>query len=692
MGLLDGRGRPVRESPQNNNERQGIALMTHARLLSILGSRRATWALALLLVATLAVAAPPAKFITVGALTLKFCNTDYVGYCGSIKRPLDPTGSVKGSITIGFEYYPRFDQTKPALGVFLPQEGGPGYSSTGTRDAYLNILGSLRNRRDVLIVDKRGTGTSGAIDCPAIQTGDPNDPAAIKACGKQLGNKAALYRTELAVADIVAVMDAMQISEVDYYGDSYGTYVGQTFAARYGNRLRSIILDSAYPVRPPDIWFPTDWARGRDGLDRVCQRSPSCRALGGQSTSRIEALLNYLRHQDITGTAPDADGDPLVTTVNVPQLFLLMTNLGNSPITYRDIDSAARAFFDSHDALPLLRLSAEYDTPAVSDALDFSYGQFQDLACQEYLLHYDLTASPAVRRMQYARGIEDARENRPDLFAPFMLDEALNSNANVTPLATCLDWPTPIAAYPQGDALPAHPVFPNVPTLVLSGDIDSVTSVEDADQVTELFPNVTHLVIPNLTHVTAWYFSDVGYLPDGGDTTHCVQRIVRRFIKQLSPGDTSCIAAVRPIRTVPTFARSVNQLKPLDALRGNQASSARLRVASGALETVGDVFSRFLITAGLGGGLRGGSYTYLGTDAGYEWELARVKWTDDLEVSGTMAWDLASGNVTADVSLRQNARNVGNLSIAWNDVDKNAIASVTGTIGGERVKAKRIAP
>ena len=53
----------------------------------------------------------------------------------------------------------------------------------------------------------------------------------------------------MTVGDIVAVLDALQISEVDYYGDSYGTYVGQVFAARYPNRLRSIILDSAYPVR-----------------------------------------------------------------------------------------------------------------------------------------------------------------------------------------------------------------------------------------------------------------------------------------------------------------------------------------------------------------------------------------------------------------------------------------------------------
>ncbi|HJY38591.1 MAG TPA: hypothetical protein VJ299_14030, partial [Steroidobacteraceae bacterium] len=134
-------------------------MSTQARLagLSVL------FLLLLLAVDTHAAAAPPRK-ISVGSLTLKYCNSDYDGYCGQLKRPLDPTGATKGTITIGFEYYPRFDQSTPARGTLLPQEGGPGYSTTGTRDAYLNIFGTLREHRDVLIIDKRGTGTSGAID------------------------------------------------------------------------------------------------------------------------------------------------------------------------------------------------------------------------------------------------------------------------------------------------------------------------------------------------------------------------------------------------------------------------------------------------------------------------------------------------------------------------------------------------
>ena len=69
---------------------------------------------------------PPPKKITVGSLTLKYCNSDYDGYCGQLKRPLDPTGGIKGTITIGFEYYPRFDQSTPARGTLAAAGRRPG--------------------------------------------------------------------------------------------------------------------------------------------------------------------------------------------------------------------------------------------------------------------------------------------------------------------------------------------------------------------------------------------------------------------------------------------------------------------------------------------------------------------------------------------------------------------------------------
>ena len=69
-----------------------------------------------------------------------------------------------------------------------------------------------------------------------------------------------------------------------------------------------------------------------------------------------------------------------------------------------------------------------------------------------------------------------------------------------------------------------------------------------------------------------------------------------------------------------------------------------------------------------------------------------MQWTDDLQVSGKMRWHVATGKVTATVRLRRGGAQVGTLTIEWNDVQKNAVATLAGTIGNKTVKAKRIAP
>jgi pimeloyl-ACP methyl ester carboxylesterase len=144
-----------------------------------------------------AAAAPDS--ITVGKLTLTLCDTGDTGYCGKIQRPLDPSGGVAGSLTIGFEYYPRTDTAHARLGTILPQEGGPGYSTTGSGAFYLSVFDALRDRRDVLMIDKRGTGFSSPIDCPALQTGSLA-LSAVAACAAQLGDSAWYYGTDYRCA------------------------------------------------------------------------------------------------------------------------------------------------------------------------------------------------------------------------------------------------------------------------------------------------------------------------------------------------------------------------------------------------------------------------------------------------------------------------------------------------------------
>ena len=60
--------------------------------------------------------------------------------------------------------------------------------------------------------------------------------------------------------------------------------------------------------------------------------------------------------------------------------------------------------------------------------------------------------------------------------------------------------------------------------------------------------------------------------------------------------------------------------------------------------------ARFIVTSGIGGGLRGGEFTYTLQPYGYEFDLERVQWTEDLQVSGRMRWHLATGDVSAIVN------------------------------------------
>ncbi|MDP9065475.1 MAG: hypothetical protein M3O06_06405 [Pseudomonadota bacterium] len=118
-----------------------------------------------------------------------------------------------------------------------------------------------------------------------------------------------------------------------------------------------------------------------------------------------------------------------------------------------------------------------------------------------------------------------------------------------------------------------------------------------------------------------------------------------------------------------------------------------LQMASVAAETVGDAVARFAVALGNTAlGLRGGSYTYIATVSGYDILLDRARWTTDIEVSGRISWDLESGAVVAALLVNHRMKQVGELTVAWDDSEPNAMATIRGRMGGHRIAAYRAAP
>ena len=169
-----------------------------------------------------------------------------------LSRLLDPADASSGKIKIGYEVH----RARSAWRAILAIEGGPGYPSTGSRDYYLELFRPFLKDHDLLLIDARGTGTSGAINCRRLQSYRGSYAKAVRKCGKQLGATSDVYGSAFAADDFVAVLDKLGYDQVDVYGDSYGTFLGQTFAIRHPDRVRSLTLDAAYPVVDQNPWYP----------------------------------------------------------------------------------------------------------------------------------------------------------------------------------------------------------------------------------------------------------------------------------------------------------------------------------------------------------------------------------------------------------------------------------------------------
>lgn len=134
----------------------------------------------------------------------------------------------------------------------------------------------MLNRRRLLLVDNRGTGRSEAILCQPLQSYEDDYAKAVGKCGRQLAEASDVYGSAFAADDLAAVLDGLEIDQVDLYGDSYGTFFSQSFAVRHPERVRSLVLDGAYFVAGTDPFYIDTNRAMRDAFRYTCERSLSC--------------------------------------------------------------------------------------------------------------------------------------------------------------------------------------------------------------------------------------------------------------------------------------------------------------------------------------------------------------------------------------------------------------------------------
>ncbi|NBE55619.1 alpha/beta hydrolase [Streptomyces boluensis] len=216
------------------------------------------------------------------ALNWKDCPTKSYPtlQCASLKVPLDhrrPAAAQGRQITLALSRVPHTDRAG-FQGPLLVNPGGPGGSGRTLAGFVAGALPKeIAAQYDVIGFDPRGVGASEpALDCSPGHF-DPVRPdplaatAALEranvdrarafatACGEKYGDLLRHLGTVSAAEDIEVIRRALGAERINYFGYSYGTYLGAVYAKLHPDRVRRAVLDSV--VDPTGVWY-------RDNLDQ----------------------------------------------------------------------------------------------------------------------------------------------------------------------------------------------------------------------------------------------------------------------------------------------------------------------------------------------------------------------------------------------------------------------------------------
>ena len=384
------------------------------------------------------------------------------------------------------------------------------------------------------------------------------------------------------------------------------------------------MLDSARAFVGP--WPDEDIANAAHVVGLVCRRSPLCSAQIRDPEGELAWLAKRLRERPLTGIGYDADGVPQRVRLGEAELALHLLFDRRGMRTPAELPAAARAL-RAGDPVPLLRLAAENDHPVAiapgdgGDPAEDSTMSSLAAFCSEWPAAWDKAAPRDARLAQY----RTARSTLPrDFFAPFSIEAALGQ----APDPECLEWPAPARTNP---ILPPGAAYPDVPVLVVHGDINLDHPQLQGARVAARFPHGRFVGIPQAGQSAAGW-------------SDCALRIIQTFVATLDPGDTTCRPDEMPaVAGVGALPRSVRDYAPAEIDRAGRDRSKRgdRQVAAAAVHTVLDaVYTLFSHANGTTGrGLRGGSTSVEFPDAGPTLTLRRARLVDDVEVSGTFVFD-----------------------------------------------------
>jgi pimeloyl-ACP methyl ester carboxylesterase len=528
------------------------------------------------------------------------------GYqCGSVAVPLDPAGAVAGTLALNVKR--RVAPANPTATAVIGLAGGPGQAAIPFVERIATNIAPALATRDLVVLDQRGTGSSGRLTCSAR--------ASVSGCATTIGPARAFYRTAESVEDIEAIRVAGGYAKLVLYGTSYGTKVAEAYAAKYPANVEALVLDSVVLPEGPDVFDRSTLQRVGPALRQLCGPS-RCRGISGDPRGDVAALVRRLEASPLRGPVTTSSGASVRRSLTALDLLDVLLTGDFNPTLRADFPAAVRSALRG-DARPLLRLQERANADNADEDDDISVALFATTTCEEGAFPWDRADSPATR----ARKATGAALAIPRAqLGPF--DRRVALLGGVAPL--CASWPNAAPA-------PAPPgALPPVPTLVIAGDADLRTPVTDARALAARIPGAQFLEVPF-----------VGHSVIGADPTGCAKAGVAAFF------------AARPVQpcatTAPQFAPTRIAPTRLQSVSGADRFHKTANAAAETLQDVAEVFAGIAADRRkpprVGtqiGGLRGGVARWTATGI----RLRRVQYVPGVAISG-----LASRSATGGARL-----------------------------------------
>jgi len=424
-------------------------------------------------------------------------------HCGTVSAPENYEQPEGKHIGIYYAILPAIQEGAKSDPMLI-LAGGPGQAATELAPMIARMFEAVRQKRDILLIDQRGTGKSHPLKCDIerpdelIRADDEQDLQALsRECQKQYPDTdTTQYHTVNAVKDFERVREHLGIEQLNLYGGSYGTRVGLTYLREAPASVRTATLDA---VAPPQVIIGPFGQHGANAFEEMlkdCSEQAHCHEKFPDLEQEYYQVMNELEAEDILLETRD----PL----SFEPLEIKLT-----PGRFSSIIRVALYHPNTRQLLPY----------AIHSAAAENYHAILGLmggTMSQNSIYLGLMLSVVCG--------EDLPRATPELFAQDGDNNFIGSRTGDAFVDMCAGW--------NSSGVPAYwsdPVVSDKPVLLLSGELDPVTPPEWAEIAHRTLPNSKHLVAPNAGHTIASHT--------------CANTLVAEFIEQgsIENIDGSCL-------------------------------------------------------------------------------------------------------------------------------------------------------